>query len=267
MMVLAHSGYDHVTFVAIAIVLVAGFGAVWWRDAARSLVRFGCWTIAVVLVLLASSPRFEHLAEHSFTGHMVQHLVVIIGAAPLFVLARPLHTMLAAGVIRTTPFGRRVGAAWHRAAPLIAPVLFLGVLFATHLTAIYDDALGNRWLHEAEHAGYLLGSVAVWAAVLATRKANAPARIAAVFGIIAGSALLAVILMTAKDPLVPTYAAHLGDAEAVEDQRAAAALMWVSGMATTLPLMVASVWRWAATEDRIARRHEALLDGTLDSGG
>ena len=36
--------------------------------------------------------------------------------------------------------------------------------------------------------------------------------------------------------------------------------MWVTGMLTTLPLLVLAVWRWASTEERIARRAEALAD-------
>ena len=37
-------------------------------------------------------------------------------------------------------------------------------------------------------------------------------------------------------------------------------MMWVTGMLTTLPLLVLAVWRWAATEERVARRAEALAD-------
>ena len=90
---------------------------------------------------------------------MVQHLLVIVGAAPLLVLARPLHTAMAAGWMPATALGRRVGAAWHRTGPLLGPAMFVVVLFATHLTSIYDRALDDRLLHEAEHAAYLLGAV------------------------------------------------------------------------------------------------------------
>ena len=40
--------------------------------------------------------------------------------------------------------------------------------------------------------------------------------------------------------------------------------MWVTGMLTTLPLLVLAVWRWAATEERVARRAEALADAATD---
>ena len=125
----------------------------------------------------------EGVAERTFAGHMVQHLIVIILAAPLLVLARPVHTLLLAGWLPTTAWGRRLGAWWHRAAPLLGPGLFVVVLFTTHLTSIYDDALSNRWLHEAEHAAYLLSAGAMWTAVLGVGRVGAVARVGSVFGV------------------------------------------------------------------------------------
>jgi putative membrane protein len=66
--------------------------------------------------------------------------------------------------------------------------------------------------------------------------------------------------MAAREPLMPTYTARLGAGRALADQRAAASIMWVGGMISTLPLVVVAFWRWASTEDRIARRAEALSD-------
>lgn len=77
------------------------------------------------------------------------------------------------------------------------------------------------------------------------------------FGVIGGSALLGVVLLSATTPLVPTYAIELGVEAALDDQRAAASLMWIGGLAITLPLLIVSVWRWAAAEKRIAERSEA----------
>ena len=77
-----------------------------------------------------------------------------------------------------------------------------------------------------------------------------------------GARSSALILMAASEPLMPTYEARLGTADALSDQRSAAALMWVAGMLTTLPLLVVAVWRWAAREDRLVRQAEAMLDAT-----
>jgi putative membrane protein len=258
--VLAHSGADHAAIGIVAAALVAAYGLAWLRTPHPSPARLAAWIGGVALAVVASLPFMERAAERTFAGHMVQHLLVIIGAAPLLVLARPVHTALLAGWLPVTAAGRRLGAWWHRAAPLLGPGLFVIVLFVTHLTSIYDDALSNRWLHEAEHAAYLLAACAMWAAVLGAGRRGAVARIGSVFGVIAGTAFLGVILLAATAPLMPTYEARLGPAAALDDQRSAAAIMWVTGMLTTLPLLVAAVWRWASTEQRIAQRAEALAD-------
>ena len=76
----------------------------------------------------------------------------------------------------------------------------------------------------------------------------------AVFAVIGGSALLArgvAHRVVAPDGHLCAFARY---ADALDDQRAAASLMWVGGMAISLPLLVTAVWRWAATEQRIAER-------------
>lgn len=257
---IAHTGVDHVAVGVVGAVAVALYGAGWLRLAHPSAVRLWAWIGGVALVVVASLPFMEALAQDSFSGHMVQHLVVIIAAAPLLVLARPVHTLTTAGWMPLTAFGRRTGVLWHRWAPALGPGLFLVVMFATHLTPIYDDALGNRWLHETEHAAYLLSACAMWAAVVGVRRTGAAARVAAVFGVIALSSFLGLILMAAARPLMPTYEARLGFDHALSDQRSAAAIMWVTGLLTTLPLLVAAVWRWASAEEQMARRAESLAD-------
>jgi putative membrane protein len=270
---IAHVGIDHVLIGVAGAVAAAVYGLAWLGAAQRSTqprapepsaARLWSWIGGVSLVVVASLPFMETLAQRSFSGHMVQHLIVIIGAAPLLVLARPVQTLMRAGWLPPTAAGRRAGALWHRWAPAIGPGLFVVVMFVTHLTPIYDDALGNAWLHETEHAGYLLSACALWAAVVGVRRTGAAARVGSVFGVIAMSSFLALILMAATSPLMPTYERRLGVDGALSDQRSAAAIMWVTGMLTTLPLLVAAVWRWASAEEKIARRAEALADASLD---
>ena len=259
----AHTGLDHVLIGLAGAAAVALYGLAWLRAPQPSAARLWSWIAGVALVVVASLPFMETLAARSFAGHMVQHLIVIIGAAPLLVLARPVHTTMRAGWLPPTAVGRRAGAVWHRWAPAIGPGLFVIVMFVTHLTPIYDDALGNRWLHETEHAAYVLSACAMWASVVGVRRTGAAAaRVGSVFIVIAMSSFLALILMAATSPLMPTYERRLGVEGALSDQRAAAAIMWVTGMLTTLPLLVAAVWRWASAEEKMARRAEALADAT-----
>lgn len=261
---LAHSGADHATMSVVATVAVATYGMAALRVPGWDRRRTVAWAAGVGIVLVASLPTMESAAERSFTGHMVQHLLVIVLAAPLLVLARPLRLAMRAGWISESSGGRTVARLWHRAGPMLAPAAFVVVLFATHLTSIYDDALGNRLLHEGEHAAYLVVAVAVWAAVLGPGRSGV-GRVAVAFGVSAGGALLGIILLSANEPLIPTYEARLGTAEAISDQRAAAALMWVSGMLTTVPLLLIAFWGWIAKEQQRTRRAEALVDAASRS--
>ncbi len=257
---IAHASVvEHVIVLIGGLVAIGVYGAAWVRTRGPNW-RLASWCGGVGMVLIATSPPIEALALERFSGHMIQHLLMIVVAAPLLVLAAPVTTVLMAwpSLRRTSPTERQVAGWWHRWAPIVAPVSFIVVLFVTHLTGIYDLALDNRLVHDLEHIAYLASAVALWAAVRGVGRAAAVTRVGSVFAVIAGTAMLGIVLLTASAPLVPTYAEQLGDAAAVDDQRVAASIMWVSGMAMTLPLLLLAVWRWATTEERIAIAAERL---------
>jgi putative membrane protein len=257
--VIAHSnGAEHLAIAASAILLSAAFAALWSRQPAPASQRLGFWICGVTTLVMASSPWFESLAEETFTGHMLQHLLVIALAAPLLVLAEPLRTAVRSGTIPPTAAGRRLGAAWRRYGPLVGAVVFVLVLFVTHLTSIYDRALGNRLVHELEHASYLGSSVLLWSAVMGPGRAASVARVGVAFGVGAAGSVLGIALLSASEPLIPTYERRLGFDDALADQRTAATIMWIGGMVTTVPLLLVAVWRWASAEERTTRRAETL---------
>src|SRR4029077_6916902 len=92
----------------------------------------------------------------------------------------------------------------------------------------------------------------LWALVLGAGRRRGIDRMAAVFAVIAGMAFLGAIVITPAHALIDTYAASEGAADALDDQRVAAAIMWVTGMAITLPLLLLTVWRGATMEQNIA---------------
>ena len=257
---LAHtSPAQHVGMVAVAIALTALYGRGWIVGHA-SPTRLWCWVGGVIALLASTSPAMETISAESFTGHMVQHIVMIVVAAPLLVLSRPIATMLPQGgmPVRVRRASHAMGRTWHRTAAMVAPVAFVGVLVVTHLTDIYDTALRHQFVHDVEHVAYFLAACALWALVLGAGRRRGVDRMAAVFAVIAGMAFLGAILMTADHALIDSYAAQAGATDALDDQRLAAAIMWVTGMAITLPLLLLTVWRWATMEQNIAERREAL---------
>lgn len=256
---IAHSDpIAHGVFVAACCLALVLYGVAWVNTPrSRSSVRLWSWAAGLAALAVSTSPTAEGWASSSFTGHMVQHLLMIVVAAPLLVLARPVSTVLSwTSPSRPLP-RRRVASWWRRTGPWLAPAFFLVTLYLTHLTDIYDAALSNRALHDLEHVAYVASACSLWSVATAGGRTSSPRRVGAVFAVIGASALLWVVLLSATTPLVPTYARRLGVEAALDDQRAAASLMWVGGMAITLPLLVVSVWRWAAAEQRIAERSEA----------
>ena len=80
------------------------------RDRTLSPRRKLCFWSGMTLLALALVSPLHPLGESLFSAHMVQHEVLMILAAPLLVLSRPLVTFLWG-----MPFGwRRVAGAWAK---------------------------------------------------------------------------------------------------------------------------------------------------------
>ena len=90
-----------------------------------------------------------------FSDHMIQHLLLIMVAAPLFALSAPLDLAYAAG---PSPLRRVLDGAFMRALthPLSAFALYFVFIPLTHLTSIFNLMLEHEWLHHLEHIGFLI---------------------------------------------------------------------------------------------------------------
>ena len=245
---IAHSAVgDHLVGAVAAIALAAGYAWCWLRSGGRHPRRPAAWAAGIIVALLATTPWFEAWAATSFTAHMVQHLVFVVIVAPLLAIARPLTT---AGAALRIARHRRSGVV-DLSAPAAAAVM-VATFALIHFSGWYDAALRVQWIHEAEHLAFILASTWMWAAVLAPAHRRGPVRVIAVFATITGLSLIGMILLAGTVPISDEHATRLGVEGAVSDQRTGATLMWVTGMAVTTPLLFTAVWRWAATEERIA---------------
>ncbi len=224
--------------------------------------------LAVILVALQSP--IDILARQLFWVHMIQHLLLLAGAAPLLALASP-----------WTRMWRPLPLAWRRniARPLfrdprLQPVrsafnfvkrptvvwfLAAGNLWLWHLPALYDLTLRNHLLHHLEH-GLMFGlGLAFWAQVIDQvpfhARLGSLARAAYVFLAMVASFGLAAILSFAPTPF---YAYSLltsrpGGISALTDQQLAGGMMWVPGAIPYSIAFIALLFRWLADEDARAR--------------
>ena len=202
--------------------------------------RVGCWLGAMAAVALALLSPIDAVAEALFSVHMVQHLLLIMAAAPLMVLGEPLLPVLFA-----LPLGARraVGRQWHRrrtlraawhwlTTPVVAWTLHVGTLVLWHLPPMYDRAVLHEPVHVAEHLSFLLTALLFWWVVAgrpARHRLGTGSAVVYLFGAALASTLFGAAIALAPRPWYPV---HWGTTAAwglnpLEDQQVAGLIMWI----------------------------------------
>jgi putative membrane protein len=209
-----------------------------------------------------------------FSAHMVQHEVLILIAAPLLVLGRPLIAFLWA----LPPEDRERVGRWTRAQPfsrswraLTAPVsvgLIHGIsLWLWHLPGLYQAALRNEFLHALQHLSFFGGAALFWWALIHGRFGRLGYGVAVlwVFATSMHSGALGALLTFAPRLWYPIYEERTREwgLSALEDQQLAGLIMWIPAgfVFIILGLGLFAAWLGEA-ERRVAHtRSETLFRG------
>lgn len=230
-----------------------------WRRA--FFLAAGCAVVGVAL-----SPPIDAAADENLTLHMVQHMLLLAVAPPLLVLGEPVRVafdLLPVG-------GARRLAAWLRRPPLatllnpaVALALFVAIVLATHVPAVFDTALESDPLHALEHLSYLLAGLLLWSAAIGADPAAKPLSLIGVTGLLTAAMVpmlaVGVLLDTASGVVYSPYATALGSATAFGEQNAAATAMWAGDLPFILALVLAG-WAALKREERLQRLHEQAAD-------
>lgn len=146
--------------------------------------RAGLFALGLLLAALALVGPIPAAAGDSFTAHMIEHELLMVAAAPLLVLSRPLG-VLAWGLPER---GRAALAATLRGARPLAVLarpgtasLIHGVaLWLWHLPAFFQAADRSLALHVLQHASFFGTALLFWFALLpAGRPQAAPCAVSA----------------------------------------------------------------------------------------
>lgn len=190
-----------------------------------------------VLSLAVMSPLHE-AGGRSFAAHMAEHELIMLAAAPLLVLSRPLAVMLWA-----FPLGGRQGlGAIARNRPLsltwrglhdpaFATLLQAAVLWLWHAPSLFDQALRSEGWHVTQHVCFMVAALIFWSSMLDRRRGVAQAALGLFFTSIVSGALGA-LMAVSQSPWYRGYA-ELGmtpyGLSPAEDQQLAGVLMWAPG--------------------------------------
>jgi putative membrane protein len=241
------------------------------RARVAALWRACCYACAWIALLVALVSPVDALSAALFSAHMLQHLLLLMVAAPLFVLGDPMTATLWALPLH----GRRAAGAWWRratwlrrgwrllSAPLVAWTLHVAVLWTWHYPPFYDHALRAEPVHVLEHATFFLTALLFWWPVLRPhgRRLRDGLTVAYLFAAALQGTLLGAALTLAGRPL---FTAHFGTTRPwgltpLEDQQLAGLLMWVpAGFVYLAALVPPAVRALREPEDQRPRSSLAI---------
>lgn len=229
-----------------------------WRQAPRGPILSGnAWLFhgAMLLGALALFGPLDAWAERSTAWHMVQHMVLIIGVAPLLVLARPLPAWRAAVGPVLDGWWRRLHQLSRH--PNACALLHALAIWGWHAPGPYLAAVHDPLWHVLEHASFLFTGWLFWWSVLRPgRREVLPAALALVFTV-THTGLLGALLTFAP---VPLYAAESRD---LWDQQLAGLVMWVPGGVVYLFAALWAASRWLQSMERASAGQGAPLPHRL----
>lgn len=251
---------------AAALIYVVGLRRVWRRTKlGRRLLAWQALAYAsglLMLVIVLVSP-LDTLAGALFSVHMVQHLVLMLLAAPLLAFSQPVPVLVWA-----LPASWRRGLAgrwrsaglssiWHAISnPLVIWVLNVVVLWAWHVPALYQAALGSEAVHRLQHTSFLIAALLFWWAVadFARRGLRHGAAIMYIFTTMMHGMALGVIIATSRVLLYPAYSNQRAfGLTPLEDQQLAGLIMWMPPGLVYLAATAALFFSWLKHADQRAR--------------
>ena len=250
---------------------IGGIGLSGHRQGSSGRWRAGAFWLGLLTILVALQSPIEMLARQLFWAHMVQHLLLMVVAAPLLALASPwtrLWRALPLGLRRSVarPVFLNPRMAWLRAAyrqvsrPSVIWVLSAANLWLWHLPSLYDLTLSNHLVHHLEHTLFLVLGITFWVHLIDQRPFRAPlgtlGRAGYVFLAMVQSWCLAGVLSFAS---VPFYSYALlpwrpGGISALTDQQLGGGMMWVPGAIPYSIALIVFLFQWLAEEDARGER-------------
>jgi cytochrome c oxidase assembly factor CtaG len=222
-------------------------------------VAFMAGLATIAIALMSGIERYDTTL---FSVHMVEHLLLMLVAAPLLVLAAPITQLLRVAsprvrqrvllpVLNSGP----VAALGH---PVVAWTVFTLVLWVSHFSPLFEAALEDQFVHDLEHVLYLGAALLFWWPVIgldpAPRRLGHAARIGYVLLQMPLSSFLAMAVLFTDAPLYSHYAA-LGSPYGISplaDQQLAAGLMWFISDVVFIGSILLIVAGWMRHEDRDA---------------
>jgi putative membrane protein len=240
-----------------------------WRQAA-----FHLGTLVAFLALV--SP-IDHLSDvFLLSAHMVQHLLLLMVAPPLWLLGIPPDWFAA------VPLKGWLGDLWRQLTrPVAAFLIYNVVLWVWHIPTLYDAALLNENVHILEHLAFLAVAVISWWPILGflptiAPRSSYPVQIFYLFAMMLSSTALGAYISLARSPIYPFYinapavinglaltyltpGPRLWGLSVMDDQQLAGLVMWMPGNMLYFAALMIVVALWLRQQERLATTPKANI--------
>ncbi len=239
-----------------------------WRRAGRGR-GVHTWQVmafsgGLVSLFVALVSPLDALSSALFSAHMVQHLLLVVVAAPLLALGAPLSPFLWA---LPGPSRRTIGAWWRHARagravwrglsqPLVVWTVHAVTLWVWHLPQLFELTLRSEPVHVLEHASFLATALLFWWTLT---PVGSHGRLGYGFGVLYSTAMgvqgsvLGALITFAGRPWYPSYvptAAGWG-LSPLSDQQLAGLIMWIPAGLIYLGAGAALFLAWLRAEEHV----------------
>ena len=193
-------------------------------------------TLGVASLWIAVASPLAHLDHHLLTAHMVQHLLLMLVAAPLVLLG----------------MGLQRPAVLHPAFCWVAGTL---TVIVWHVPVVFELALQSPFLHVIEHASFFFAGILFWWPVISPGiEARWSVPLYLFFATLPCDALSA-FLTFCGHVVYPHYLSCIRNVRLspLDDQALAGALMWVTvTFAYLVPALIVTARLLANERTRVA---------------
>jgi putative membrane protein len=247
------------------------------RSRIFGVLRIASFAAGIVTLFVALISPLDALDDQLFSAHMVQHLLLMMVAAPFLVWSRPAMAFLWAFPLSAR---RLIGRLWiggglHRGvqalmSPLMVWMLCSIVLWFWHLPGPYGWALANEGVHTLEHFCFFITALMFWSLVIepfGRRRLDYGSTLIFVATLGVQNGLLGALLTLAGHPF---YSAHFDTTAPwgltpLEDQQLAGIIMWIPASLIHLTSLALLFVLWMQHAEREARLATSLRAKTPSS--
>lgn len=229
------------------------------------------WSLAggLVATFLAVCSFVGVYEQELFYDHMVQHLLLIMVAAPLFAYASPIDLAWRASAGRTRERLTRVlrsRPSTFLVHPMVAFVLYAVTIPLTHLTSWFNYTIEHRAVDDLEHLLFLTVGYLFWRQIFGSdpncHRLHRGAQFLYLFLAVPIDTFTGLALDQASHELFPAYLAfhRTWGPTLVQDIHIGGVIMWVGGDVLMMWPMIPVAIGWLHLEERRAARADREYD-------